>query len=106
MREFGWSIEYVLNLTYPVFMSLFALIKRVRLDAAVDEFYMPYGAAKCGGKLSKMFFDGQGSMYLDERKKNIVQQEVTPQAIKKANARLQQIMENRRIKAEKIAENA
>lgn len=104
MKEFGWTIEYTLNLTYPVFLDLFNLIRRVRLDAAIDEFYTPYGAAKFGGKCSKALFDGRGSMFVKnalELPKN--QEEVTPQMIERANERFQKIMEQRRIQAAEIA---
>lgn len=64
MREFGWTIEYTLNLSYPVFFELFTLISRVRADAAIDGVYIPYVAAKCGRGLKKHLFDTRGSFFL------------------------------------------
>ena len=68
MKEFGWSIEYTLSLSFPVFLDLFDLIRRVRFDAAIDEFFTSYGAAKYGGKCSKTLFDGRGSIVLTDGK--------------------------------------
>lgn len=100
MREFGWSIEYTLSLPYPVFFELFGLIRRVRLDSAVDEFYTPYAAAKFGGKCSKMLFNGRGSMYLGKGKSESVnQEEITPEMIEKANKKLQKIIADRKKQA-------
>ena len=52
MREFGWTIEYTLNLTFPVFLELSLMLRRIRCDSAIDEFYTPYAAVKLGGKCS------------------------------------------------------
>lgn len=105
MREFGWTIEYTLSLTYPVFFDLFNLIRRVRLDAAIDEHYTPYAAAKYGGKCSKALFDGRGSMYLGKSdNKTFAHEEITPDMIEKANQRLQKIIADRKKQAlEKIS---
>ena len=93
MREFGWSIEYVLSLTFPVFFDLFGLIRRVRMDAAIDEFYTPYGAVKFGGKCATHLFDGRGSVTLTESEKNT--QEVTEAMIRRANRKLRKLMKQR-----------
>ena len=105
MKEFGWTIEYTLNLTYPVFVSLFALIRRVRLDAAVDEFYTPYGAAKFGGKCSKILFNGRGSIFVGEKQKTFEHEEITPEMIEKANEKLRKIIDGRKEQMKKIAES-
>lgn len=103
MKEFGWTIEYTLSLTYPVFLDLFGLIHRIRMDAAIDEFYMPYGAAKYGGKCSKLLFDGRGSMYLGTtNRKGPEHEEVTPEMIEKANERFKKIIESRKKAAAEI----
>lgn len=87
MREFGWTIEYVLSLSFPVFLNLFGLISRCRADAAVDEFYTPYGAVKFGGKASKHLFELKGEIYLEREKEKI-----TPELLEKANKKLRKVM--------------
>ena len=107
MKEFGWTIEYTLNLTYPVFLELFGLIHRVRMDAAIDQFYMPYGAAKYGGKCSKLLFEGRGSMHLGKtNSKQHEHEEITPEMIEKANDRFRKIIEERRKKAAEVIAGA
>ena len=96
MKEFGWSIEYTLSLTFPVFLNLFDLIRRVRFDAAIDEFFTPYGAAKYGGKCSKTLFDGRGSIMLSDKPtpaRNT--EEITPEMIERANSKLRRLMAER-----------
>lgn len=96
MKEFGWTIEYTLSLTFPVFLDLFDLIRRVRFDAAIDEFFTPYGAAKYGGKCSKTLFDGRGSIMLGDGKKQFRNtEEITPEIIEKANRKLRKLMDER-----------
>lgn len=91
MKEFGWTIEYTLSLTYPVFLDLLDLIYRVRCDSAIDEFFNPYAAAKYGGKFSKHLFDGRGSFYLkDTYNAEVKQEEVTPEMIERANQKLRE----------------
>ena len=92
MKEFGWTIEYTLSLTYPVFLDLCDLIKRVRYDSAVDEFFTPYVAGKYGGKNSKFLFDGRGSMYLNDttQKYATKDEDITLEMIEKANEKLRQ----------------
>ncbi len=101
MREFGWSIEYVLSLSYPVFMSLFGLIRRIRFDSAIDEFFTPYAAAKYGGKCSKHLFAGRGSFLLKNTENDAagVTEEMTHRAIQ----RLRRQMDERRKQLEQIA---
>lgn len=70
MREFGWTIEYTLSLPFPVFIDLFGLIRKVRADAAYDGVYLPYAAAKYGGKASKRLFESRGSVYIGEASKS------------------------------------
>ena len=64
MLTFGWTIEYTLNLTFPIFFELFPLISRARADAAIDGVYAPYAAAKYGGKMRKSLVDARGGFYL------------------------------------------
>lgn len=103
MKEFGWSIEYVLNLTFPVFFDLFGLIRRVRMDAAIDEFYTPYGAVKFGGKCAAHLFDGRGSVTLTDEDGKPPQQEVTEAMIRRANRKLRALMKKRQQELEKAA---
>ncbi len=92
MKEFGWTIEYTLNLTYPVFLNLFSLIRKIRCDAAIDQVYMPYAAAKYGGKASQHLFDGRGSFTL---KNEVETEKVTPEMIERANEKLRKIIAER-----------
>ena len=102
MKEFGWTIEYTLSLSYPVFCSLFELIKQVRYDSAIDEFYTPYAAAKYGGKCHKFLFDGRGDFFVNEKKdkkSNCSDEEITAEMIERANIRLKEELakHNRRL---------
>ena len=89
MKEFGWTIEYTLSLSFPVFISLYGLIRQTRYDAAIDEFYTPYAAAKYGGKCHKFLFDGRGGFTVNGSTKiEASDEEITPEMIERANARL------------------
>lgn len=88
MKEFGWTIEYVLSLTFPVFLNLFCLITRCRYDSAIDEFYMPYGAVKYGGKAQQHLFSVRGDIFIGHEP-----EDVTPEMIERANAKLRKVME-------------
>ena len=102
MKEFGWTIEYVLSLSFPVFFDLFGLIRRIRMDAAIDEFYTPYGAIKFGGKCAEHLFKGRGSVILKEDTPRNTE-EVTPDMIRKANRKLRALMKKRQQELEKAA---
>lgn len=94
MKEFGWTIEYTLSLTFPVFISLFGLIRKARYDAAIDEFYTPYAAAKYGGKSHKFLFEGRGSFIVNGSKSiDVSDEEITPEMVERANARLKAAIE-------------
>ena len=96
MKEFGWTIEYVLGLSYPVFFELFGLIRRVRLDSAIDGFYLPYAAAKYGGKCQKNLFDGRGGFFLSgDRKPKTESKGYTKRELKLATERLERIIKQR-----------
>lgn len=97
MKEFGWTIEYVLALSYPVFLNLFMLIKRCRYDSAIDEFYTPYAAVKFGGKPSKHLFSGRGDIFIGSSENTTY----TPEMVKKAEDRLRTIIEKRQKLLEK-----
>lgn len=66
MFAFGWTIEYTLNLTWPVFLDLFTLIRRTRIDHAVDAVYTPYCAGKYGKACSKFMLDMRGKWYVED----------------------------------------
>ena len=96
MREFGWTIEYTLSLSFPIFMDLFELIRRVRYDAAIDGVFTPYCAAKFGGKCAKALFDGRGSIILGATESTTSGHEkITKAMIKKANEKLKRIIAER-----------
>ena len=95
MKEFGWTIEYTLSLSFPVFLDLFTLIRRVRCDAAIDEFFTPYGAAKYGGKCYKALFDGRGSIMLTDPSDSSVSHKVTREMTKRASLRLRKMIADR-----------
>ena len=94
MKEFGWTIEYTLSLTFPVFLELSLLLRRIRCDSAIDEFYMPYAAVKLGGKCSKRLFEGRGSFMLDGGP-GASAGETSPEQVNKALEKLRRAMEER-----------
>ena len=63
MRCFGWTVEYVLGLSWPVFTALTGLVSRTRLDEAVDTVYSGYSAGKFGGKSAEALFRGRGDWF-------------------------------------------
>ena len=101
MKEFGWTIEYTLNLSFPIFCDLISLIRRVRADSAIDEFFTPYAAVKFGGKISKQLFSDRGSFYLETNE----EKEYSPEEIENATKKLQAIITNRQKKLENIIKN-
>lgn len=94
MKEFGWTIEYTLSLTFPVFLELSLMLRRIRCDSAIDEFYMPYAAVKLGGKCSKRLFEGRGSFMLDGGP-GASAGEASPEQVNKALEKLRRITEER-----------
>ncbi len=61
MSQFKWTIEYTLNLTYPVFFELGLMIDRIRADQTIDEIYSGYSAAKYGKACAENLFKRRGS---------------------------------------------
>lgn len=104
MKEFGWSIEYTLALTFPVFFDLFGLIRRIRCDAAIDEFYQPYAAVKFGGKCARNLFDGRGTIILPDEDAASFAESCTPAMIRRANRKLRAIIRERREALARAAE--
>ena len=104
MKEFGWTIEYTLSLSFPVFLDLFDLSRRVRFDAAIDEFFTPYGAAKYGGKCAKTLFNGRGSIMLSDCDKvERAAEEITPEMVEQAQSNLRRLMAAREAELAKAA---
>lgn len=91
MREFGWSIEYTLSLPFPMFLNITAMIQRVRSDAAIDGMYVPYIAAKTGGKASRHLFDARGNFMISETSGATKNNETTVEMVERANKKLQEI---------------
>ena len=90
VKEFGWTIEYTLSRTFPVFMALTKMLRRIRYDAAIDEFYLPYSAAKLGGKCAKRLFEGRGSFMLNDSGNN--DGETSPEQIDRAIEKIRKII--------------
>lgn len=93
MKEFGWTIEYTFSLTYPVFIELFGLIKRARLENAVDSFFVPYAAAKYGKDCANALFKGSGSLFLDDKPEE--EKKCTKKQINRAMRKLDEIILSR-----------
>ena len=93
MKEFGWTIEYVLSLSFPVFFDLFGLIRRVRCDSAIDQVYLPYAAAKYGGKCQRNLFDGRGSFFLNTTSSGKAPKGYTRAELKAAEEKARRIIE-------------
>lgn len=105
MREFGWTIEYTLSLSFPVFLELFGLIRRVRYDAAIDEFYLPYAAAKAGGRSAKRLFKGVGDVILPEEG-SAGADEPSLELVQRASRKLEQIIAERQERLRQAAGKA
>jgi len=93
MKEFGWTIEYVLGLSFPVFFELFGMIRRIRLDSAIDQFYLPYAAAKYGGKCQTNLFEGRGGFFIDTKTGKQTGKGYSRRALKIAEQRMARIIE-------------
>lgn len=107
MKEFGWTIEYTLNLTYPVFVNLFGLVKRVRADSAIDEFYYPYLAAKWGEGCREALFSLRGDIFLpDGDAPRNGPEKWSPEDLKRAERKLDRILAKRRKEMEAAAQGA
>ena len=93
MHEFGWDISYVTSLSFPVFLYLTTIIKRIRADNAVDSFFTPYVAAKAGKTAAKSLFNAAGSFFLEPKLPPM--KEVTPEMIKEAEERMAKFIAKR-----------
>lgn len=103
MKEFGWTIDYVLSLSFPVFFELFGLIRRVRCDSAIDEVYLPYAAAKYGGKCQRNLFDGRGSFFLSSSSSGKEAKGYTKAELKAAQEKAQRIIEEHEKALKRVA---
>lgn len=91
MREFGWDIHYVTSLSFPVFLYLTTIIKRIRADNAVDSVFTPYVAAKTGKTAAESLFRSAGTFYLDTVPAES-QEEITPELLQLAEDRMDRII--------------
>jgi|GEM_PF-6535328 len=91
MHEFGWEIDYVLSLSFPVFLYLTSIIKRVRADYAVDTFFTAYVATKAGKSAVDSLYRTAGSFYLDFSPA-VSREPITPEKIKAAEDRMQKLI--------------
>ena len=91
MHEFGWEIDYVLSLSFPVFLYLTSIIKRVRADYAIDTFFTAYVAAKSGRASVDILYRTAGSFFLDVSPA-VSREPITPETIKTAEDRMQKII--------------
>ncbi|MBE6370773.1 MAG: hypothetical protein E7055_01700 [Lentisphaerae bacterium] len=94
MREFAWDIEYTLSLSFPVFLYLTSIIKRIRADNAIDSVFSPYVAAKAGKSAVDSLFKSAGSFFLESAPETSTE-EITPEKIRKAEARMAKIIADR-----------
>lgn len=102
MREFSWDIDYVLSLSFPVFLYLTSIIKRIRADYAVDTFFTAYVAAKTGKSAVDNLFKTAGSFFLDSPHQESAEP-ITPEKLKAAESWLERIIEERERKLEQAA---
>lgn len=89
MLAFGWDIEYVTSLSFPVFLYLTGILKRVRTEYAIDSFFAPYVAAKAGKSAVDNLYKTAGSFYIE---KPVYQEPVTPENLKLAHERLDRMI--------------
>ena len=91
MREFSWDIEYVTSLSFPVFLYLTSIIKRIRADNAIDTFFTAYVAAKTGKSAVDNLFKTAGSFFLDSPHQGNAEP-ITPEKLKAAEERMERII--------------
>lgn len=54
---FKWSVEYVFNLTFPLFMALSSKLESLRADETIDTVFSGYTAGKYGGGCLDRLFE-------------------------------------------------
>lgn len=79
-----------MNLSFPVFLYLTTILKRIRADYAIDTVFSPYVAAKCGKKAVDDLFKTAGTFFIE--KTVDYDQEIDPEALKAAQERLKRII--------------
>lgn len=87
-----------MSLTYPVFMSLFGLIRKVRYDQAIDQFFTPYAAVKCPKTASRLFSE-RGDFTIGTAPD--LSAKASLEAVAKARRKLQRIIKARKQAAER-----
>lgn len=88
-----------MSLTYPVFMSLFELIRKARYDQAIDQFFTPYAAVKCPKTASRLFSE-RGDFTIDNAAPE-QSAKASLEAVAKARRKLQRIIKARKQAAER-----
>lgn len=102
MSAFGWTIEYTLALSWPVFMDLFPLIRRIRIDAGIDGVFTPYCAGKYGKSFCTDMFKARGGLYINAQ----AEYQYSDADVSRAKRRLRKILRARENQlAEAAAEN-
>lgn len=95
MRTFGWSVEYVLSLTYPQFWELTEQVGRVRADEAIDIDYSAYCAANSRDAAKELFMSrGRLTVGVENAEEN--RKAVTLEAIEAARERAHRRLEEHR----------
>lgn len=79
-----------MSLSWPQFIGISAMINRLRIDAAIDNMFLPYGAAKYGGQCADQLFERRGSYYL-EVPDEYVEPSYTPEELSATRARVEAI---------------
>lgn len=85
MQTFGWSVEYVLELTHPQFLYLTGIVQRLRADEAADGFFVAYCAGKYGDKCVKRMQELSGDWWLRDDGN---EQDYTPEMLAEARERM------------------
>lgn len=83
-----------MSLTYPVFVGLSIMIKRIRADKAIDEFYKPYAAVKFGKDCYDTMIESRGNIFLEAP--DAAKLSYTPEQLEKAKATMRRINEERK----------
>lgn len=70
------------------------MLKRIRADKAIDEFYNPYAAVKFNKECVDTLFKSRGSIFVEPG--DNVKLTYTPDQLAKAKERMRQITEDRK----------
>jgi hypothetical protein len=96
MRTFGWSVEYVLSLTYPQFWELTEQVLPVRADEAIDIDYSAYCAGN-GRQAAEELFRARGKFTAGGENETSAKMKPLPmEAIAAARERAHRMLEAQR----------